>query len=888
VFHPSQLPRPVRPATGALSAVAALALCGSLLPTTASASSATASASSASASKIAIGATAVTTVAQGGTATVKVELTGAGVLSKPVQVRWRTGQGSAVAGRDFRASSGTVVFAAGSRAGASRMVKISTLRTKGAANAKTLAVQLSPQGATLSGAQPAVVINAHGLAYQNRGLSVAARVRDLLSRMTLAEKVGQMTQAERAAVDTNRPLITTWNLGSLLSGGGSTPATNDPQAWADMVDAYQSYALKTRLQIPLIYGIDAVHGHNNVKDATLFPHNIGLGSTRDPQLVRRAEQMAATETRATGIPWAFAPCLCVARDDRWGRTYESFGEDPSLVIKMETSIDGLQGTTTKDLASNRHVLASAKHFAGDGDTTYGSGRNSAGASSSDYPIDQGITQRSWAHFARVDLSPYVPAVQKHHVGTIMPSYSSVDYTDDGLGNPIKMHANRELIRGWLESKVGFDGFIISDYNAIHQIPPTSSTDSPTPYQVRTAVNAGVDMAMEPNDYQKFETRLIAEVNAGNVTMERINDAVSRILTKKFQLGLFEHPFADRSLIKTIGSPAHRKIARQAAAESQVLLKNAGGVLPLRRNARVYVAGRNADNLGNQAGGWTITWQGQSGNFTKGTTILQGMRQVAPGAQITYSLDASAPMTGSDVGVVVVGETPYAEGYGDVGGPQWAYDPSDKNVPREPKTMELKAQDRATIDKVCTALPKCVVLVVSGRPQVLTDQLSEIDGLVASWLPGTEGEGVADVLFGNRGFTGQLSQSWPRSGDQEPINVGDASYNPLFPFGWGLSTKARDNDDGDNDGDDRDARSANGLMSKADLRQAKLIAAGHSSGTGSERQLVNRLRLAVERRTLNPGTGVAARPADRIARADVATLRGDYRTAISLLIQALGG
>jgi beta-glucosidase len=372
---------------------------------------------------------------------------------------------------------------------------------------------------------------------------------------------------------------------------------------------------------------------------------------------------------------------------------------------------------------------------------------------------------------------------------------------------------------------------------------------------------------------------MAEVNAGNVPTARIDDAVSRILTKKFELGLFEHPFADRSLIKEIGSPAHRKIARQAAAESQVLLKNAGGVLPLRRNARVYVAGRNADNLGNQAGGWTITWQGQSGTFTKGTTILQGMRQVAPGAMITYSQDASASMTGSDVGVVVVGETPYAEGYGDVGGPQWAYDPSDKNIPREPKTMELKAQDRATIDKVCTTLPKCVVLVVSGRPQVLTDQLSEIDGLVASWLPGTEGEGVADVLFGNRRFTGQLSLSWPRTADQEPINVGDASYNPLFPFGWGLSTKARDNEDGDSDDDDNVS---------ADLRRGKLIASGHIKGDDIDRGFVNRLRLAVQRHTSNSSTGVAARPADRIARADVATLRGDYRTAVSLLVQALGG
>ncbi|MGN6606682.1 MAG: glycoside hydrolase family 3 protein, partial [Jatrophihabitans sp.] len=622
-------------------------------------------------------------------------------------------------------------------------------------------------------------------AYLDAKLPIAARVRDLLGRMTLAEKVGQMTQAERGAVDTSRDKITTDNLGSLLSGGGSTPATNDPQAWADMIDAYQSYALKTRLHIPLIYGIDSVHGHGNLYGATLIPHNVGLGSTRDPKLVEQSEHMVATETRATGIPWVFAPCLCVARDDRWGRTYESFGEDPALVEAMETSIDGFQGTRPSDLSKPDHVLATAKHFAGDGDTTYGSGRDAAGAHSSNYPIDQGITQVSRAHFDRIDLAPYVPAVKQHHVGSIMPSYSSVDFTNDGLGNPVKMHADAALLQGWLKDKLGFDGFVISDYNGLEQIPlPTFAA------KVDAFVNAGGDMAMEPNKFENFETTLVDEVQAGHVSMARIDDAVTRILTEKFALGLFEHPYADRTHINEIGDTQHRAIARQAAAESQVLLKNDHNVLPLGKNERIYVAGRNADNLGDQAGGWTITWQGQSGTHTLGTTILQGMRQVAPRATITYSQDASAPTAGYDVGVVIVGETPYSEGYGDVGGPRWAYDPSDHNTPREPKTMELKQSDQDAIDKVCSALPKCVVLVVSGRPQIVTSQLPEIDGLVASWLPGTEGEGVADVLFGNRGFSGQLSQSWPRSADQEPINVGDRNYAPLYPFGWGLTTTAR--------------------------------------------------------------------------------------------------
>jgi beta-glucosidase len=681
-------------------------------------------------------------------------------------------------------------------------------------------------------------------AYMDASLPIAQRVSDLLGRMTLAEKVGQMTQAERGAVDNDRTKITDFNLGSLLSGGGSTPPTNDPKAWADMVDAYQSYALQTRLHIPLLYGIDSVHGHGNLYGATLIPHNVGLGSSRDPELVERAEHMVATETRATGIPWVFAPCVCVARDDRWGRTYESFGEDPALVEAMETSIDGFQGTSPTDLRDNDHVLATAKHFAGDGDTTYGSGRNSAGASSSDYPIDQGITQQSRAHVRRIDLAPYVPAVKEHHVGSIMPSYSSMDYTDDGLGNPVKMHADKGLIQGWLKNKMGFDGFIISDYNGLDQIPLPTFAEKVDAY-----VNAGGDMAMEPFGYQDFENTLIAEVQAGHVSMARINDAVSRILTEKFALGLFEHPFADRTHINEIGDTAHRAIARRAAAESQVLLKNRHNTLPLSRSQRIYVAGRNANNLGNQAGGWTITWQGQSGTFTKGTTILQGMRQVAPNTKITFSQDASKSMHGYDVGVVIVGETPYSEGYGDVGGPTWAYDPSDNNTPRESKTMQLKASDRAAIAKVCTTLPRCVVLVVSGRPQIVTKQLKQTDALVASWLPGTEGEGVADVLFGKRAFTGQLSQSWPRSAAHEPINVGDQTYSPLFPFGWGLTT---------------------------DVRKG-----GSAAGSSTEPRDVTQLRLRAQRQVQNASTGVPSAAAKRLARADVATLRHDFRTARSL-------
>ncbi len=778
-----------------------------------------------------------------------------------------------------------------------------TRRWTAAVGAAVLSASVVPlfSGPAAATVAPASVARAGVPPYRNAALPVEQRIADLLGRMTLAEKIGQMTQAERAAVDADTTQITTLRLGSLLSGGGSTPAVNNPSAWADMVDRYQSAALKTRLGIPMIYGIDAVHGTGNVYGATLFPHNEGMGATRDPALVQREEQVTAQEVRATGIPWDFAPCLCVTRDERWGRSYESFGEDPALVIKRETAIDGLQGTTPRQLSSRDHVLATAKHFAGDGDTTYGTGSNG-------YPIDQGITQTDRSSFARIDLAPFVTAVQQHHVGTVMPSYSSVDFTEDGLGNPVKMHANQELLTGELKQHMGFNGFVISDYNGIHQLPGDYAT------QVATGINAGIDMAMEPNTASQFEQTLTALVAAGTVPQARIDDAVTRILREKLLLGLFEHPYADRTNTASVGSPEHRAVARQAAAESQVLLKNSGGALPLADNAKLYVAGRSADNIGNQLGGWSLTWQGFSGNAGQqpGTTILSGIRQVAPGAQVTYSPDASAPTAGSTVGVVVVGETPYSEGYGDVGGPQWAYDPADHGVPREPKSLTLQPQDRATVDKVCRALPTCVVLVVSGRPQIVAHQLPEIDALVASWLPGTEGEGVADVLFGHRPFTGQLPVTWPASVAQVPINVGDVTYAPQFPFGWGLRTDPartrlatevialRDRPQDANvraaltyvqraddpaywhaDGSVKDVASVVLLMQRAAdrLAQSRLDTAALQNAVASVvRELAQSAVVAGTARN-----GAAA----LIATADVALLQGHVDTAVAQLASAIG-
>jgi beta-glucosidase len=637
------------------------------------------------------------------------------------------------------------------------------------------AASVSP-GAAAAGSPStsAAAVPTTGLPYEDPSLPVTQRVADLLSRMTLEEKVGQMTQTERYQVYNDTTPITTWYLGALLSGGGSTPAGNSSKDWADMVDRFQRAALATRLHIPLLYGIDSVHGDGNMYGATVFPHNIGLGATRDPALVREVEHVTASETRASGPQWVFAPCLCAAQDDRWGRTYESFGEDPKLVTQMETAIDGFQGPPGH-LADADRVLATAKHYAGDGDTTYGTG-------SGGYKIDQGIAITNHQDFWDKALQQYVPAVQQHDVGSVMPSYSSVDWTEDGVGNPIKMHANKELLTDVLKGSMNFGGFVVSDWEGIHQIPG----DWPT--QVRTAINAGIDMAMEPNSYQSFETTLMDEVQAGRVPMSRIDDAVRRILTKKFELGLFEHPFTNRTNIDAIGSPAHRAVARRAVAESQVLLKNDRHALPLPSSGNFYVAGSNADNIGNQAGGWTLTWQGGSTNQIPGTTILGGIRQAVQHGNVTYSPDASAPIRGSAMGVVVVGETPYSEGFGDVGGPQWAWDPGDNGVPRPVKDMQLSAADKAAVDKVCSAAAKCVVVVVSGRPLIIDPaQLGEIDGLVAAWLPGSEGEGVADTLFGARPFTGKLPVTWPRTLAQEPINVGDATYDPLYPFGYGLTT-----------------------------------------------------------------------------------------------------
>ncbi|HEX2187675.1 MAG TPA: glycoside hydrolase family 3 protein [Longimicrobiaceae bacterium] len=575
--------------------------------------------------------------------------------------------------------------------------------------------------------------------YRDTAQPVSARVEDLLGRMTLDEKLGQMMQVERASLSGGPRDLAEYHVGSVLSGGGSAPTPNTPAAWADMYDAFQKAALGSRLGIPILYGIDAVHGHNNVRGATIFPHNIGLGAARDPDLVRRIGQATAAEVAGTGIDWTFAPCLCVVRDVRWGRTYESFGEDPEIATSLAAVVTGLQGPTLGGGPTS--ILATAKHFLGDGGTAGGR--------------DQGDTRLTEAELRRIHLPPFEEAVRRD-VGAVMVTYSA--------WNGEKVHGHRRLVTGVLKEELGFRGIVVSDWGGVDQI---DGLPGFSPADVRAAVNAGIDMVMVPHDYRGFRDVLRREVQEGRVPVERIDDAVRRILTRKFEMGLFERPYTDRAYTGTVGSAAHRALAREAVRRSLVLLKN-DGVLPLSRSARVLVAGRHADDVGLQSGGWTIDWQGGSGNVTPGTTILQGIRAAAPGAAVTYAPDGRGA-AGHDVAVVVVGEEPYAEYHGDRG-----------------DGLGLDPADLETLAAVEAAGVPVVVVLVSGRPLVVTGHLPGWSALVAAWLPGTEGAGVADVLFGDHAPTGRLPVSWPRSASQLPLNVGDAGYDPLFAYGFGLT------------------------------------------------------------------------------------------------------
>jgi beta-glucosidase len=575
-----------------------------------------------------------------------------------------------------------------------------------------------------------------------------AKVRALLSRMTLEEKIGQMIQANSASLKDPADVENLF-LGSVLSGGSSDPKTgNGLVDWTDHYDSLQSRTQKSRLRIPLLYGIDAVHGHSNVLGATIFPHNIGLGCSRNPALVEKAARITAIETRATGINWTFAPCVTVPRDERWGRSYEGFGETPELARMMgEAAVRGYQGT---DLSDPTRILACAKHWIGDGGTKYGTGRKLK----PDLQIlDRGDVILSESELRRIHMAGYVSAI-KAGVGTIMPSYSS--------WNGVKCSGNKGLLTDILKNELKFDGFLISDYDAIDEMPGDYKT------QIETSVDAGMDMFMVSTKYRELYNLLLELVREKRVPLSRIDDAVTRILRVKFAMGLMDgrSNLADRKLHASFGSAAHRQVARECVRETLVLLKNEKRVLPVSKNLkRIHVAGKSADDIGNQCGGWTISWQGKSGaQTTGGTTILEAIKQtVSPQTMITYSKDGTN--AAGDLGIVVIGETPYAEWMGDR------------------QSLELSEEDLAVVEKMKQAGLPLVVVLISGRPIIIEKVIDKADAFVAAWLPGTEGRGVTDVLFGDYKFSGKLSFSWPRSMDQVPINVGDPSYDPLFKYGY---------------------------------------------------------------------------------------------------------
>lgn len=604
------------------------------------------------------------------------------------------------------------------------------------------------------------VTEAGHLKYKDPNQPLNDRIKDLMNRMTFEEKIGQMVQIERSVASAD--VMEKYYIGSILSGGGSVPKQQaSAEDWVNMVNEFQKGALSTRLGIPMIYGIDAVHGHNNVYKATIFPHNVGLGATRDPVLVKKIGDATALEVRATGIPYAFAPCIAVCRDPRWGRCYESYSEDPKVVRSMTEIIPGLQGDMPANsrkgvpfVAGKKKVAACAKHYVGDGGTTRG--------------INENNTVIDRHGLLSIHMPAYYNSIIKG-VATVMVSYSSL--------NGEKMHANRDLITGFLKNTLHFRGFVISDFEGIDRI--TSPPHANYTYSILAGINAGIDMVMVPYNYTEFLDGLTFLVKNNFIPMSRIDDAVERILRVKFVMGLFENPLADYSLVNQLGNQEHRELAREAVRRSLVLLKNGEDadepLLPLPKKAsKILVAGSHADNLGYQCGGWTIDWQGLSGNnITQGTTILSAIKNtIDQDTEVVYKENPDLDYVKSNnfsYAIVVVGEHPYAETKGDS------------------LNLTISEPGPETVNNVCGGV-KCVVVLVTGRPVVIQPYLDIIEALVAAWLPGSEGQGVADVLFGDYGFSGKLPRTWFRTVDQLPMNVGDSHYDPLFPFGFGLATE----------------------------------------------------------------------------------------------------
>ncbi|MGC1548676.1 MAG: glycoside hydrolase family 3 protein, partial [Rhodanobacter sp.] len=595
-----------------------------------------------------------------------------------------------------------------------------------------------------------------------KNAALEQRVQTLLAQMTVEEKVGQIIQADIGSVTPDD--VRQYHLGSVLAGGDSKPGGGRlaaPAQWLTSADAYYHASMdvpKGRVAIPVLFGIDAVHGDNDVTGATIFPHNIALGAMRDPALVQQITAATAEEVRTTGIPWAFAPTIAVPRDRRWGRSYEGYSENPQLVAQYATAaVEGLQGRIgTPQFLDASHVIASAKHFVGDGGTTNGK--------------DEGNTQVSETELRDVDAAGYPPAIAAG-VQTVMASYSS--------WNGVKMHGNKALLTDLLKDRMSFGGFVIGDWNAQGQVPGCSNEDCPI------AVNAGIDMLMAPDSWRGLYTHTLAEVKSGVIPMARLDDAVTRILRVKLRLGLFDmgapssQPLSGK--FDLMGSPEHRALARQAVRESLVLLKNQDHLLPLNPQQRVLVAGDGADNIPKQCGGWTLNWQGTgttNADFPHGESIWSGIREQVSAAGGTAVLSPDGTFSQKpDVAIVVFGENPYAEYHGDI--PNLAYKPGNDS------DLQLIRHLRAQ------GIP-VVAVFLSGRPLWVNREINAANAFVAAWLPGSEGGGVADVLLRTRDgkvahdFHGKLSYSWPRTAMQTSLNVSQPNYDPQFAYGYGLT------------------------------------------------------------------------------------------------------
>lgn len=582
---------------------------------------------------------------------------------------------------------------------------------------------------------------------------IETRIEALLAQMTLEEKVGQMAQAEKNSITPEE--VTAYSIGSVLSGGGGNPEPNTPETWHSLVTSYLQAASESRLGIPLIYGVDAVHGHNNVVNAVIFPHNIGLGATRDPELVERIGYATAREILATGAQWNFAPAVSVPQDIRWGRIYEGYSEQTDLVTELALAyLKGLQAP----IATGEWVLPSVKHFVGDGGTVWGSSKPMEWASGPNwqgptdvFKIDQGDMTVDEVTLRAVHLAPYVAAIESG-VLNIMVSFSS--------WNGTKMHAHRYLLTDVLKGEYGFEGFLVSDWMAISQLDEDFYTC------VVQSINAGLDMIMVPFDFKGFIEATLRAVQNGDIPQERVDDAVRRILRAKFALGLFDRPHQASYQPGILGAAEHRRIAAEAAQKSLVLLKNEGDTLPLSPESALFVAGAAADDIGLACGGWTITWQGEAGPITQGQTLLTGLKAIG-GDAVIYQADGEFTEK-AVTGVVVIAETPYAEGMGDNG------------------SLALTDEQRTLIQRTREQVDKLILVIYSGRPVIINDVVDLCDAIVAAWLPGTEANAIAEVLYGQQAFTGKLSFSWPRTIEQVPLSALKASDSPpQWPFGHGL-------------------------------------------------------------------------------------------------------